>query len=503
MNSLSRKNRIKFILVTLLLLASFLRLYELESLPPPWVDEIPNGEMSLEIKDIFWSYFSPTLMPSFYEGPMIFYFLLPFAMLKKSLMFIRLPIALCSIATIYLTFLIGKDLFDEKVGLLSSFLLAIFPLHLYMGRVAMEHTISLSFSLLFLFFLKKFSKSSKISYLALSSFFAGLSIQSRPSSLFFILATIPFFMEKKSIKRILVPANFLLIFSVFLLGIFPIVSYNVKMEFKELKEILKSGQTKEGIKIFSPHNILFNYFTLLPAAIGGEFLYLHYFSLPLLFLFLYSLPLSFRKKNSRKLVFSLLLFPLLYSSITLTTFRKIDYLFILPIASILISHAILSSKPFVRNGLLLIIVVSALHFFSYFFFEFENSWKDPNSMHFWEVKCILHSKDLKDLIKGKKCVIVDDPNVLLYELRWWLGDVNVSPLFSPDKAEKIDVWMKNLKKDCYYVFTAENCLVFGPQHKLYRQLKVKNFLLNTVEGFSFIDSVKFYDQTLFEVYRLK
>jgi len=118
--------------VTLLLLASFLRLYELESLPPPWVDEIPNGEMSLEIKDIFWSYFSPTLMPSFYEGPMIFYFLLPFAMLKKSLMFIRLPIALCSIATIYLTFLIGKDLFDEKVGLLSSFLLAIFPLHLYM-----------------------------------------------------------------------------------------------------------------------------------------------------------------------------------------------------------------------------------------------------------------------------------------------------------------------------------------------------------------------------------
>lgn len=67
--------------------------------------------------------------------PILLYFL---ALINKSVIpeefLFRLPSVLFGIATIWILFLLTKELFDEKTALLSSFLFALSPFHLYYSR---------------------------------------------------------------------------------------------------------------------------------------------------------------------------------------------------------------------------------------------------------------------------------------------------------------------------------------------------------------------------------
>lgn len=72
----------------------------------------------------------------------------------------RLPSVILGAGTVGLTYLLGRDLFSKKVGLLSSFLLAIAPLHVYYSQEARMYAfaafaVTLSFYFLNLLTLKK------------------------------------------------------------------------------------------------------------------------------------------------------------------------------------------------------------------------------------------------------------------------------------------------------------------------------------------------------------
>ncbi|MCL4416438.1 MAG: glycosyltransferase family 39 protein [Actinobacteria bacterium] len=55
---------------------------------------------------------------------------------------VRLPSMILGVATVGLTFLLGKELFNKKVGLLAAFLLAIAPLHIYYSQEARMYAFS-------------------------------------------------------------------------------------------------------------------------------------------------------------------------------------------------------------------------------------------------------------------------------------------------------------------------------------------------------------------------
>lgn len=68
---------------------------------------------------------------------------------------VRIPSVILALITAWLTFLLGKKMFGEKVGLLAAYLLAIAPLHVYYSQEARMYALAaFSTTLCFYFFTK-------------------------------------------------------------------------------------------------------------------------------------------------------------------------------------------------------------------------------------------------------------------------------------------------------------------------------------------------------------
>jgi mannosyltransferase len=91
--------------------------------------------------------------------PLYFFLLVPFYILSRSEWTLRLVSVISGIISIPLIYLLGKRLFNKKIGLISALLLAISPFHLYYSQELRPYSLFLFFSLQFFY----------LSYLALES----------------------------------------------------------------------------------------------------------------------------------------------------------------------------------------------------------------------------------------------------------------------------------------------------------------------------------------------
>lgn len=146
----------KVILIIILALAAFFRLYQISSLPIGlFGDEIDVGYQSWSLsktgKDYMGNTF-PTYIRSFSEwrAPLVMYLTAPFVrLLGPSTLSVRLPIALLGVASVWLLYLTLKVAnYGEKSSLVSAFLLALAPWHIHYSRASFEVV-----PLLFLFLL--------------------------------------------------------------------------------------------------------------------------------------------------------------------------------------------------------------------------------------------------------------------------------------------------------------------------------------------------------------
>ncbi len=81
-----------------------------------------------------------------YKAPIPVYILVPFLRaLGLNTFAVRFPVVLFSVATIWITYLLGKRLINGKIGLIAAFLLTISSWHLHLSRGFFESTISLFF----------------------------------------------------------------------------------------------------------------------------------------------------------------------------------------------------------------------------------------------------------------------------------------------------------------------------------------------------------------------
>lgn len=169
------KNKTSFsLLIVIVLLAAFLRLWGLGSVPisPDW-DEAALGYNAYSLlhtgKDEY-GQFMPIVMQSFndYKPALYAYFIVPLLPIFGLDTFaVRLPSAIFGIITVLATYFLVKDLFargvknnkgrqyTEAVALLTTLLLAISPWHIQFSRVAFEANTGVAFNVLsVLFFLK-------------------------------------------------------------------------------------------------------------------------------------------------------------------------------------------------------------------------------------------------------------------------------------------------------------------------------------------------------------
>lgn len=146
----SGKPRIRFhCLILILIIAGFLRFYNLEQSPPGLnQDEAANAWNAYCLlktgKDQ-----AGESWPIFYtrslggnSSTLFIYFMIPFQALGGlNIISTRIPGAFAGIITVLLVYYTGKKLFDDKVGLFAAFLLSLNPWNLQLSRWGHESTL--------------------------------------------------------------------------------------------------------------------------------------------------------------------------------------------------------------------------------------------------------------------------------------------------------------------------------------------------------------------------
>lgn len=158
------RRRKKLALFLIIAIAIFLRFYNLSSVPPsPSLDEVSIGYNAYSIAktgaDEYGTKF-PIILRAYddWRPALYVYLVIPFVKIfNLTTLAVRLPSVILSVLTVFATFFLVKELFKkDNIALLSSFLLAISPWHIYISRLGHEANIGLAFFIFaMLFFLRR------------------------------------------------------------------------------------------------------------------------------------------------------------------------------------------------------------------------------------------------------------------------------------------------------------------------------------------------------------
>lgn len=180
----------KLTLLSIILLAFFLRFFNLDVLPKsPHIDEVMNayvGRFTLQngvdlygnswpilYFDNFGDY--PNILPMYLSGSATMIF-------GKQMWAVRLPIALFGVLAVYLVFLLSRKIFNNnKLALFSAFSLAIMPWHIVLSRSTAEGITASTVFILALLLILNFLKSKKTITILLSFVLLMLSYLLYPS----------------------------------------------------------------------------------------------------------------------------------------------------------------------------------------------------------------------------------------------------------------------------------------------------------------------------------
>ena len=227
----------KIVLILIIVLASFLRLYRLGSYPALNADEAAIGYNAYSLletgKDEHGNPW-PISFQSFndYKPGFYIYLVMPFVkFLGLNEWAVRLPNAVLGIVSVYVLYLLVNELFKDKseninvkvdgelLGLISAMFLAISPWHLHFSRGGWEVNTATLFIMLFLYFLLKALRFKKINLFVFSALFFVLSLYTYHAArivtpLLLFGFTVFYWKDlRKSLKMVLIP----LIFGIILL----------------------------------------------------------------------------------------------------------------------------------------------------------------------------------------------------------------------------------------------------------------------------------------------
>lgn len=169
--SMNKKSVVIFLFL-ILLVASALRLWNLSNNPAGFfVDEASSGLNAYSIlytgKDTHGKFF-PVIFAAVgdYRDPVLIYSTVPFiAVFGLNEFSVRLVSAIYGILAVLMMYFVGKEYFNERIGLWSALILAISPWHVHFSRVGFQLITTVFWLLFSLYFLKKSFR--KVSYFVL------------------------------------------------------------------------------------------------------------------------------------------------------------------------------------------------------------------------------------------------------------------------------------------------------------------------------------------------
>jgi len=216
-----------------------------------WYDEKNYHSIAVNLAngDGFVSSFNPFSTTSW--APLLSYFIAFFYWIFGPHVFVvRLVQAILGTVICWIMYLIGKELADEKVGLLSAAIMAFHPIFIYTVSALYPIILfTLLISIIVLLLIKFLSQNKTIIWLALIGLLIGLAMLTRPVIIFFIPFIPLWFLFSKKVSFLRTVRNSALIFLVAGLTIMPWTLRNY-FKYEKLYFI-----TEEGANSFFTTNI--------------------------------------------------------------------------------------------------------------------------------------------------------------------------------------------------------------------------------------------------------
>ncbi len=229
-----------FLLLVIILFASFLRLYRISDYMTFLGDE---GRDVLVVKRIIVDHKFTLLGPTasvggFFLGPIYYYFMLPFLWLFRfDPVGPAVMVALFGIGTVVLLYKVGKDLFNLKTGLIAASLYSVSPLVIAYSRSSWNPNLVPFFSLAFIYTLWLVIEKNKWSYLFFAGLIFGIGLQLHYLFTFLIPPALLYFLiYGRSMSRI---KYYLSGVVGFFLGYSPFLAFEVRHGFPNTQSLIK------------------------------------------------------------------------------------------------------------------------------------------------------------------------------------------------------------------------------------------------------------------------
>ncbi|HSX09101.1 MAG TPA: glycosyltransferase family 39 protein [Candidatus Saccharimonadales bacterium] len=290
------------ILIFVLLLAAFMRLYKIDQYMTFLGDEGRDALVALGILQGHFTLLGPRASAgNFFTGPIYYYMMAPFLWLfHLDPVGPAVMVALFGVATVALIYFVGKDFFDKKTGLIAAALYSVSPLVITYSHSSWNPNTVPFFSLLTLYLLyKAVTNVRSWKYYLLVGFLLGICIQLHYISLFLavIVAVSLFLMHwflNNKIQIVPLIKYYLEIFVGFIVGYSPFLAFEVRHGFPNTKTILQfvgSDTTSKSYETYSAFyqpiaDVFFRLFGRLIFDYPAAQFYKNY---PLLFLQLFGL----------------------------------------------------------------------------------------------------------------------------------------------------------------------------------------------------------------------
>lgn len=244
--SLLKKKRIIF-LILILLLAAFLRLYRISDYMTFLGDEGRDVLIAKGILEGDFTLLGPrSSAGDFFMGPAYYYMITPFLWLSQlDPVGPAIMVALFSVATAFLIYIVGKKFFDTAAGLFAAGLYAVSPLVINYSHSSWNPNVLPFFALLLIYIIYCAKDAQKPwKYYLFGGFLLGIAMQLHYLSLFLavIIAVYIFifgWMKEKGIRIILLLKQYSQVLLGFFLGFSPFLAFEVRHGFPNTKSILE------------------------------------------------------------------------------------------------------------------------------------------------------------------------------------------------------------------------------------------------------------------------
>ena len=239
------------IIISILIIAGFLRLYKISAYMTFLGDEGRDVLVAYNILHGHLTFLGPTAsVGGFFLGPIYYYFMAPFLFLfGYDPVGPAVMVALFGVATVWLIYKIGSEFFGQFAGLIAAALYTVSPLTIAYARSSWNPNLMPFFSLLTMCLLYKGISKKNFFLLFFSGVFYGIAIQLHYLELFLGVAIVIYVLFQKFLppgKKIIASLDividlskkYLVVFFGFLIGFSPFLAFEIRHNFPNITSII-------------------------------------------------------------------------------------------------------------------------------------------------------------------------------------------------------------------------------------------------------------------------